>query len=213
MSSTEGIAMVTPLYDQVQLIEKKECRHCYQEIDARADRCPFCQIDQSSSSKGVLHLISILATIVAVGAVGYATHNLNVLDLATTERDVAITQRDEALRSLQEVVAAAQAAPVSADNSPVIQSPEILKMKMLQASSLLLSSCESRSDSACQTALAAMARSTADFSDLQANRTSTPEVSLSCSEGREVLLNLVGASNRIANVFNEIHENASSCRS
>ena len=207
--------MVTPLYDQVQLIEKKECRHCYQEIDARADRCPFCQIDQSRSSKGILHLISILATVVAVGAVGYATHNLNVLDLATTERDVAITQRDEALRSLQEVVAAAaaQAAPVSADDSPVIQSPEILKMKMLQASSLLLSSCESRSDSACQTALAAMARSTADFSDLQAKRASTSEVSLSCAEGREVLLNLVGASNRIANVFNEIHENASSCRS
>lgn len=211
MSSTEVIAMVTPLYDQVQLIEKKECRHCYQEIDARADRCPFCQIDQSSSAKGILHLISILATVVAVGAVGYATHNLNELDLAVTQRDVAITQRDDALRSLQEVVA--QAAPVSADDSPVTQSPEILKMKMLQASSLLLSSCESRSDSACQAALAAMARSTADFSDSQAKRTSTSEVSLSCSEGREVLLNLVGASSRIANVFNEIHESASSCRS
>lgn len=25
--------MDTPLYDQVQVIEKKECRHCYQEID------------------------------------------------------------------------------------------------------------------------------------------------------------------------------------
>lgn len=200
--------MVTPLYDQVQLIEKKECRHCYQEIDARADRCPFCQIDQSSSAKGILHLISILATVVAVGAVGYATHNLNELDLAVTQRDVAITQRDDALRSLQEVVA--QAAPVSADDSPVTQSAEILKMKMLQASSLLLSSCESRSDSACQ---AAMARSTADFSDSQAKRTSTSEVSLSCSEGREALLNLVGASSRIANVFNEIHESASSCRS
>lgn len=207
--------MVTPLYDQVQLIEKKECRHCYQEIDARADRCPFCQIDQSSSAKGILHLISILATVVAVGAVGYATHNLNELDLAVTQRDVAITQRDDALRSLQEVVAqaAAQAAPVSADDSPVTQSAEILKMKMLQASSLLLSSCESRSDSACQAALAAMARSTADFSDSQAKRTSTSEVSLSCSEGREALLNLVGASSRIANVFNEIHESASSCRS
>lgn len=207
--------MVTPLYDQVQLIEKKECRHCYQEIDARADRCPFCQIDQSSSVKGILHLISILATVVAVGAVGYATHNLNELDLAVTQRDVAITQRDDALRSLQEVVAqaAAQAAPVSADDSPVTQSAEILKMKMLQASSLLLSSCESRSDSACQAALAAMARSTADFSDSQAKRTSTSEVSLSCSEGREALLNLVGASSRIANVFNEIHESASSCRS
>lgn len=211
MSSTEVIAMVTPLYDQVQLIEKKECRHCYQEIDARADRCPFCQIDQSSSAKGILHLISILATVVAVGAVGYATHNLNELDLAVTQRDVAITQRDDALRSLQEVVA--QAAPVSADDSPVTQSAEILKMKMLQASSLLLSSCESRSDSACQAALAAMARSTADFSDSQAKRTSTSEVSLSCSEGREALLNLVGASSRIANVFNEIHESASSCRS
>jgi len=203
--------MVTPLYDQVQLIEKKECRHCYQEIDARADRCPFCQIDQSSSAKGILHLISILATVVAVGAVGYATHNLNELDLAVTQRDVAITQRDDALRSLQEVVA--QAAPVSADDSPVTQSAEILKMKMLQASSLLLSSCESRSDSACQAALVAMTRSTADFSDSQAKRTSTSEVSLSCSEGREALLNLVGASSRIANVFNEIHESASSCRS
>jgi hypothetical protein len=208
MSPTEVIAVVTPLYDQVQLIEKKECRHCYQEIDARADRCPFCQIDQSSSAKGILHLISILATVVAVGAVGYATHNLNELDLAVTEREVAITQRDDALRSLQEVVAevAAQAASVSTDDSPVTPSPEILKMKMLQASSLLLSSCESRSDSACQAALAAMAHSTADFSDSQAKR-------LSCSEGREVLLNLVGASSRIANVFNEIHESASSCRS
>ena len=214
--------MDTPLYDQVQVIEKKECRHCYQEIDVRADRCPFCQIDQRTTSKATFHVISALAAAIVVGAVGYAIHNLNTLDLvvaerdaALAERDSAVAERDSALRSLQEIVVGleAQDVPQSGDAAAVIESPEKLKMKMIQASWLLLSSCASSTDPTCQAALAAMERSTSDFSNLQAKRSTTGDLNVSCSEGREVLLNLVGTSGRIAHVFNEIYENTSSCRS
>ena len=39
--------MGTSIYDQVEIIETKECRFCSQVIDQRADRCPYCLVSRA----------------------------------------------------------------------------------------------------------------------------------------------------------------------
>lgn len=41
----------TPTSEQFQIIEHLECRLCYQPIDARASRCPFCHAPQRPPSR------------------------------------------------------------------------------------------------------------------------------------------------------------------
>ena len=75
--------MGTPIYDQVQIIQTKECCLCDQLIDFHATRCPYCHAVQPQPSdlkRSVLSALSILTLVVAVSAVGYWTVNYIFVD-------------------------------------------------------------------------------------------------------------------------------------
>ena len=62
-------AMGTSIYDQVEIIETKECRFCSQVTDQRADRCPYCLVSQSTpSSPNSYSKVACALLVVVVGA-------------------------------------------------------------------------------------------------------------------------------------------------
>jgi hypothetical protein len=92
---------------EVQLLDTKDCIHCYQQIDERAQRCPFCRVSQQRRPwlrrRAYLILWAACICVVASLVVIYfirASHNEVVAarDLALLERDVLadrLTQRQE----------------------------------------------------------------------------------------------------------------------
>lgn len=56
----------------VQILEKKECRLCYQAIDARAEKCPFCGVTQQQRRLKISPVAAVGALLLALTAIGFA---------------------------------------------------------------------------------------------------------------------------------------------
>ena len=77
------------IYDQLEIIETKECRFCSQVIDQRADRCPYCLVSQSTpSSPNRYSKVACALLVVVVG--GSAHFDQGSFD-ETLDRSVATT--------------------------------------------------------------------------------------------------------------------------
>ena len=67
--------MGTPIYDRVEIVETKACRHCAQFIDVRAERYPYCEVVQQRPSNYVDQLRRLAPYVVfifvGVGVVAY----------------------------------------------------------------------------------------------------------------------------------------------
>ncbi len=81
---------------EVQLLETKDCIHCYQKIDERAQRCPFCQVSQQRRpwSRRRANLILLGACICVVVSL-VALYFVRVShDEVVAARDLALVERD-----------------------------------------------------------------------------------------------------------------------
>jgi len=93
----------------VQIIEHKECRHCFQPIDRRAVQCPFCTSPQTIPRNRLAYLAAFIAVLL-IGCLGFLWQSNERAQQARARLAVDLLETNNALEAVQSNQAANQAA-------------------------------------------------------------------------------------------------------
>lgn len=177
----------------MEIVQYKDCRSCYREIDARARRCPYCQADQQEPLAARSGLLSVGGGVLLLAAAFFAllqqqraaslheelqtlTLELETVRLAPPAAAVPVAAAPAAgvTASAQQTVKqptpealAAESLPAPESVQPAILLPDLLPNAKLQASWNLLRACDELPQEACELALARFREHADDAPNLQ----------------------------------------------